>query len=236
MLAGKEASMDGETLFDRSSRAGRSGGQDWRDLMPPGGKAGRGEHQHGPSLGAGPARDRERCGRQDRAAAAKNDLWPAPEVALAKDQGRRLHFARTGGRACRTWSESGLPDRLELRPRRETQFQKKAWWPASATVPTSYGGAHSGGSIKTRSSPSVSSSSMRLGPRPTWHHCGDGGRGAEGSKPKSRTVTGTRRRSWLRCVSIGSRRRGFLRVRSTVRPSKSMSKESLSPRFVPATS
>src|SRR5262249_18710703 len=129
-----------------------------------------------------------------------------------------------------------LPDGLELRPRRETQFQKKAWWPASATVPTSYGGAHSGGSIKTRSSPSVSSSSMRLGPRPTWHHCVDGGRGAEGSKPKSRTVTGTRRRSWLRCVSIGSRRRGFLRVRSTVRPSKSMSKESLSPRFVPATS
>src|SRR5262249_36965539 len=167
---------------------------------------------------------------------AKIDLWPAPGGALAKDQGRRLPLARTGGRACRTWSESGLPDRLELRPRRETQFQKKAWWPASATVPTSYGGAHSGGSIKTRSSPSVSSSSMRLGPRPTWHHCVDGGRGAEGSKPKSRTVTGTRRRSWLRCVSIGSRRRGFLRVRSTVRPSKSMSKESLSPRFVPATS
>src|SRR5262245_455565 len=131
--------------------------------------------------------------RQDGRPQAKIDLWPAPDVALAKDQGRRLHLARTGGRACRTWSESGLPDRLELRPRRETQFQKKAWWPASATVPTSYGGAHSGGSIKTRSSPSVSSSSMRLGPRPTWHHCVDGGRGAEGSKPKSRTVTGTRR-------------------------------------------
>src|SRR5262245_46528364 len=47
MLAGKEASMDGETLFDRSSRAGRSGGQDWRHLMPLGGKAVRGEHQHG---------------------------------------------------------------------------------------------------------------------------------------------------------------------------------------------
>src|SRR5262249_6508510 len=42
--------------------------------------------------------------------------------------------------------------------------------------------------------------------------------------------------TFLAALTIGSRRRGFLRVRSTVRPSKSMSKESLSPRFVPATS
>jgi transposase len=59
-------------------------------------------------------------------------------------------------------------------------FKKKAWWLASATVPTWRGGASSGQSIKTASNLSGWSSSMRPGPGPIWPHCGDGPRAATG--------------------------------------------------------
>src|SRR5262249_10939186 len=45
----------------------------------------------------------------------------------------------------------------------EKPASKKAWWLANATDPTSRDGAHSGANIKTRSSLSVWSLSMRLG-------------------------------------------------------------------------
>ena len=60
------------------------------------------------------------------------------------------------------------------------KLSKKAWWLASAIVPTSPGGEPSGQNIKTASNLSVWSSSTRPGPGPTWLPCGDGRRADTG--------------------------------------------------------
>lgn len=157
-------------------------------------------------VGISTAINRERGARQDGRSPAKADRRQAPGPAVAKDQGGQLHAARTGRRACRTRAEGGLPHRLDLRSRRDAQLHKKrGGW--RAIVPTAPDGAHSRQSTKTRSRPSGWSSSMRLGPRPTWRRCGDGRRRADGSKPKSRTVAGIQRHSWRHCITIGSQRR-----------------------------
>jgi transposase len=67
---------------------------------------------------------------------------------------------------------------------------KKAWWLASAIVPTWPGDEPSGSNMKIASKLSVWSSSMRPGPEPTWHPCGDGRPAAKGSLPKFRTAAG----------------------------------------------
>ena len=134
--------------------------------------------QHGDQLGAALAGDRQRCAGQDGRAQAEGDLGRAPRLAVAADQGRRLHLARAGGRTCRARAEGRLPLGVGVRPRREAELQKKAWWPANAIVPTSRGGGRSGQSIKAASSLSAWSSSTRPGPRPTWRRCGDGRRAA----------------------------------------------------------
>ena len=95
-------------------------------------------------------------------------------LVIAADQSRRLHPARARGRACRAWAEGRLPLGVGVRPCREAQLQKKAWWLANAIVPTWRGGGRSGQSIKIASNLSVSSSSTRPGPGPIWRHCGDG--------------------------------------------------------------
>ena len=93
---------------------------------------------------------------------------------------RRFHLARAGCRACRARTEGRLPLGVGVRPCREAQLQKKAWWLANAIVPTWRGGEPSGQSIKIASNLSVWSSSTRPGPGPIWLHCGDGRRAATG--------------------------------------------------------
>ena len=50
----------------------------------------------------------------------------------------------------RTRAEGGLPVGLGVRPCREAELQKKAWWLANATVPTWRGGARGGQRIRSR--------------------------------------------------------------------------------------
>ena len=73
-------------------------------------------------------------------------------MAAATDPGRRLHLTRARGRTLRAGVEGRLPLGLGVRPCREAQLQKKAWWLANATAPTWRGGARSGQNIKIASS------------------------------------------------------------------------------------
>ena len=72
----------------------------------------------------------------------------------------------------------------------EAQLQKKPSSPANAIAPTSHAGVPDGQSVRSGSSQSAWSSSMKRGPRPTWRRSGDGRRAEQGSWPKFRTATG----------------------------------------------
>ena len=138
------------------------------------------------------AGDRQRCAWQDGRAQAQEDFGRAPPLAAAADQRQRLHLARPRRRARRTRPEGGLPASLGVRPRREAEFQKKAWWLANAIGPTSRGGGRSGQGIKIASGLSGWSSSTRPGPGPTWPRSGGGRRVAAGLTPRSRMAAGRR--------------------------------------------
>src|SRR6478752_6081360 len=148
MLAGKEASMDGQTFLCCSSRAGGGGGCERWHVVQPSGKAIRSGHQYRYSLGEARTGDRQRCARQDGRAQAQEDFGRAPGLATAADQGWRLHLARARRRTRGARPERGLPASLGVRPCREAEFQKKAWWLANAIVPISRGGGPSGQGIK----------------------------------------------------------------------------------------
>ena len=185
--------MDGQTLFDGSSRAGGCGGCDGRAVVQPGGGAVRGGDQHGDQLGAAVARDRQRCAGQDGRSQAEGDCGRASRLAAAADQGRRLHLARAGGRARRARAEGRLPLGVGVRPRREAQLQKKAWWPASTIVPTSRGGGRNGQSIRTGSTPErlvfidETWTKTNMAPLRGWAP-----RGKRLRRPRCRTATGRR--------------------------------------------
>src|ERR1700737_3404934 len=104
MLAGREASIDGQTIFCRSSRAGGSGGWEWRAGISRGGGAlwRRGEHGH--YLGTALAGDRERCTGPDGRPQAEVDFGRAPYLVAGADE-EGFHLARAGGRTCRTWPQ-----------------------------------------------------------------------------------------------------------------------------------
>jgi len=110
-------------------------------------------------------------------------------MGVGKNQAR-LHVARPGRRVRRTGAEGRLPFSVGVRPCREAQLQKKAWWRANEIVPTWQGGEPGGSNIKIASSLNAWSSSTRLGPEPTWRHCGDGRRVARGFPPRFHTVAG----------------------------------------------
>ena len=93
------------------------------------------------------------------------------------------------------------------------------------TVRTLPAGGRSGSSISAISLRSAWSSSTRPGPKPTWRPCADGRRAAGGSPPRSRTDTGKRRPSWLRCATTGLTLPGFSMARSMARASKLTSRE-----------
>src|SRR4029078_6041669 len=97
----------------------------------------------------------------------EDDFRRASGLVIAADQSRRFYLARARCRACRAWLEGRLPLGVGGGPCREAQLQKKAWWLASATVPTWRGGASSGQSIKTASNLSGWALSSR--PRPSHH-------------------------------------------------------------------
>ena len=80
----------------------------------------------------------------------------------------------------RTRAEGRLPVGVGVRPRRESQLQKKASSPANATVLTSPAGARNGRSIRARSKRGAWCLSTRPGPRPIWQPCGAGRRAAPG--------------------------------------------------------
>src|SRR4029077_8747248 len=90
-------------------------------------------------------------------------------LSAGADQGERLYLARARGRTRRARPQGRLPDSVEFCPRREVELQKKPWSPANGTVPTSREGGPSGQSIRAGSNLSAWTSSMRPGPRPTWH-------------------------------------------------------------------
>ena len=109
----------------------------------------------------------------DRRLQAAGDCGQAPHMAAGADQGEGLHPAGAGG----------LSLGVDLRPRREAELQKKAWWLANAIVLTLPAGGHNGSSIRTASTLLPAwSSSTRAGPRPTWRPCAAGHRAACGFK------------------------------------------------------
>ena len=118
--------------------------------------------------------------RSDGRSQAEGDFGRARALAIAADQSWRFHLARAGCRAWRARVEGRLPLGVGVRPCREAELQKKAWWLANAIGPTWRGGALSGQSIKTASNLSGWSSSTRPGPGPIWLPCGDGRRVATG--------------------------------------------------------
>ena len=140
-------------------------------------------------MGAPATRDRQRGAGQDGRSPAEGDFRRTPCLAVTEDQAR-LHFARSGRRTCRARAEGRLPFGVGVRPCREAQLQKKAWWLANAIVPTSPGDEPSGSNIKIASNLSVWSSSTRPGPGPIWRHCGDGRHAAAGSPPRFHTAAG----------------------------------------------
>ena len=146
-------------------------------------------HQHGHFMGTAATRDRQRGAEQDRWLQAEGDFRRPPRLAVTEDQAG-LHAARPGRRTCRARAEGRLPFGVGVRPCREAQLQKKAWWLANAIVTTSQGGERNGSNTKIASSVSVWSSSTRPGPGGIWRHCGDGRRAGAGSPPKFRTAVG----------------------------------------------
>jgi transposase-like protein len=88
--------------------------------------------------------DRQRHAWQGGRLQAKVDLGRARGLAFTADPGRRVHLARARPRVRRARAEGGLPLSLGVRPCREAKLQKKAWWLASAIVPTWRGGGRSG--------------------------------------------------------------------------------------------
>src|SRR6266436_240414 len=135
--------------------------------MPPSGGAIWRRRQHGDCVGAAVARDRQRCAGTDGWAQTEGDFGRAPCLVAGAHQGKGLHLARACRRTGRTRPQGRLSGGLELRPRREAQLQKKAWWLANAIVPTSRDDELSGQNIKVASNLSVSSSLTRPGPGPT---------------------------------------------------------------------
>ena len=191
MLAGKEASMDGQDLIRwifasgwlrRSRREGCRGNQAAARF----------------GVGVSTAIDWVRRLRETGSVAPgqmgghkpKTISRRASRLAAGALPGEGLHPARAGRRAGRARPEGRLSLGLGVRPRREAELQKKRWSPASGIVPTSRAGGRSGQSIRTGSILSAWSSSTRPGPRPTWRRCAAGRRAASGSRPRSRTATG----------------------------------------------
>ena len=146
-------------------------------------------HQHGHWMGATAARDWQRGAGQDGRSPAEGDFRRTPCLAVTEDQAG-LYFARPGRRTCRARAEGRLPFGMGVRPCREAQLQKKAWWLANAIVPTSPDDEPSGSNIKIGSNLSVWSSSTRPGPEPIWRPCGDGRHAAAGSPPRFHTAAG----------------------------------------------
>jgi hypothetical protein len=108
-------------------------------------------------------------GHRPKLIAGKHRIWLLPRimegnftlrglVAELAERGLKVDF-RTG----RTFVQA------------EMLHKKRGDW--RAIVPTAPDGAHSRQSTKTRPRPSGWSSSMRLGPRPTWRRCGMGAAG-----------------------------------------------------------
>src|ERR1700704_440121 len=153
MLAGTEASMDGQTLFHGSSRAGDCGGLDWRPFAPPGGGAIWRRREHCDCLGTALARDRQRCAGADGRAQAEGYFGRVPRLVTGARQGKGLHLAWACSRTRRARPQGRLSGGLELRPRREAELQKKPWWPANVIAPTSRIGGGKGAKIKNTPSP-----------------------------------------------------------------------------------
>ena len=124
-------------------------------------------------------------GHKPKAISGEHAVWLSQRI-----QERRFHPARARCRACRARPEGRLPLGVGVRPCREAQLQKKAWWLANAIVPTWRGGAPSGQSIKIASKLSGWSSSTRPGPGPTWRPCGDGRRAGTDCPPRFPTAAG----------------------------------------------
>ena len=124
-------------------------------------------------------------GHKPKAISGEHAVWLSQRI-RAGDFTLRGLVAELGGARL----EGRLPLGVGVRPCREAQLQKKAWWLANATVPTWRGGASSGQSIKIASNLSGWSSSTRPGPGPIWLRCGDGRRADTGSPPRFPTAVG----------------------------------------------
>ena len=146
--------------------------------------------EHGRPLGPAISGHRQRGAGADGRAQAEGDPRRPSRLSSEARRRRRVHAAWAGARTRRTRAQGRLSLGVELRPRREAQLQKKASWPANATVPTWRVDASSGQAVRTRLIPSVSSSSMRPGRKPTWSRFGDGRRAEKGWWPKFPTATG----------------------------------------------
>ena len=113
--------------------------------------------------------------RQQRWVAIGRGFWLAIcRLSSAPDRSRGFHLARPCGGACRPWPQGGLSNRLDFRPRRGSELQKRPFCQASKTGLTSLASGPAGKPIKGKSAPGGSSSSVRLGPRQTWRHCAAG--------------------------------------------------------------
>jgi transposase-like protein len=74
----------------------------------------------------------------------EGDFRRAPCLALTANPEWRLHLAGACRGTRRAWAEGRLPLGVGVRPRREAQLQKKAWWLANGIVPTSRAGERNG--------------------------------------------------------------------------------------------
>src|ERR1700704_3905787 len=98
MLTGKEASMDGTTVFERSSRRGGRGWHQGRLVAASGGGAIWRRHQHGDQLGTALRRDWQRQAGPGRRLSAEEDHRPAPRLADATVPEGGFYRARGVGR------------------------------------------------------------------------------------------------------------------------------------------
>ena len=108
------------------------------------------------------------------------------------DRARGLHLAGACRRARRPRPQGGLSNRVDFRPWRRPELQKKPFCQASKTGRTSPASGRAGRPIRGGSIRGGSSSSMRPGPRPIWRRCADGGCAARGLRPRRPTAIGRR--------------------------------------------
>ena len=193
MLAGGEASIDGATSFQRSSRACGWGSCRWGEH--PGGMSPcsvRGSGVVGGEVVAAVSCDRLRCARQD-GRAPQIGARSAPRVhhgAAASDAASDV--ARVKGRAGCAWGQSLAQCGLAVLASRRPALQKKLCSPLSRRAPTSPAGDSAGGRGRPALIPAAWSSSTRPGSRPAWPRYADGDPRARGCGALCRKATGAR--------------------------------------------